>query len=110
MKFGLKQETIDAINKVFASFPQIEEAIIYGSRAKGNFKHGSDIDITLKGDKLTLTVLNKIAWAIDDLLLPYSVDLSIFNKLNNAALAEHINRIGISFYKNERLSRKNEEA
>ena len=45
MKFGLKEKTITDIQSVFATVPEIEKAIIYGSRAKGNFKNGSDIDI-----------------------------------------------------------------
>lgn len=58
-KFGLNQETISKIQSVFYQFPEIEEAILYGSRAKGNYKEGSDIDLTLKGDKY-LILKNKI--------------------------------------------------
>ena len=47
MKFGLKDITIQKIQQVLAAFPQVEEAILYGSRAKGNYKDGSDIDLTL---------------------------------------------------------------
>jgi len=71
---------------------------LYGSRAKGNFKNGSDIDLTLKGDNISLTVLNSIVNQIDDLLLPYSFDLSIFNKITNPDLIEHISRVGLVFY------------
>jgi len=56
MKFGLKDETIEQVNCIFAKYPQIEEAIIYGSRAKGNYKRGSDIDLTLTGQDLTLSI------------------------------------------------------
>ena len=64
---------------MFESFDEVEEAILYGSRAKGNFKPGSDIDIVLRGEKLNLHVLNKISLDLDDLFLPYTFDISITN-------------------------------
>jgi predicted nucleotidyltransferase len=96
-KFGLTQATIDSINKVFSKYPQIDQAILYGSRAKGNFREGSDIDISLKGKNLTLDDLLKIETLIDDLLLPYKVDLSIYHLIENPEFIDHINRIGVSF-------------
>lgn len=98
MKFGLPEETIDKINSVFAKYPEVEEVIIYGSRAKGNYREGSDIDITLKGLNLTDDIRSKISWDIDDLNTPYLFDISIFNQLNAPDLEEHINRVGQVFY------------
>lgn len=98
MKFGLKKDIIDNINDVFKRHTQIEAVIIYGSRAKGNFKQGSDIDLTIKGHDLDLTMLNKISREIDDLLLPYYVDLSIYQHIDNPDLIDHINRAGNFFY------------
>lgn len=98
MKYGLKEETIRKINSVFSRYPQIYEAVLYGSRAKGNYKNGSDIDITLKGDKLDLSLVNRICLEIDDLLLPYSIDISIFNEITNPELVAHIKRVGAVFY------------
>lgn len=98
MKFGLKNEIIEKINKVFAQYPQVEEAILYGSRAKGNFKNGSDIDLALKGDKLTLSLANKISLKIDDLLLPYSFDISVYSLIDNPDVIDHIKRNGVVFY------------
>ena len=77
---------------------EIEQAVLYGSRAKGNFKPFSDIDITLMGDRLTYNTLSSLSDEIDDLLLPYSVDLSIYGKLKNADLLEHIHRMGIPIF------------
>ena len=77
MKFGLKEEIIDKINSVFVKHSEVEEVILYGSRAKGNFKKGSDIDLVLKGQQLDISLLNKINLEIDDFLLPYSFDISI---------------------------------
>ncbi len=106
MKFGLKQTTIDATNSVFNLFTEVYEAILYGSRAKGNYKNGSDIDITLKGKNMNINILNKISLVIDDLLLPYTLDLSILKQIKNPVLIAHIERVGIVFYEKEK-SKKN---
>ncbi|KAF0133902.1 MAG: DNA polymerase subunit beta [Candidatus Saganbacteria bacterium] len=102
MKYGLKEETINKINNIFAQYSQVEEAILYGSRAKGDFKKGSDIDITLKGKKLDLSLVNKISIEIDDLLLPYSFDLSILDQISSLDLLDHIKRRGIVFYSSKK--------
>lgn len=99
MKFGLKDETVEKINSIFVKHPEVEEAVIYGSRAKGNYRNGSDIDITLKGPALTHDILSKIECEIDDLNMPYLLDISIFEHLNSLDLEEHIERAGQSFYK-----------
>ncbi|UFS72791.1 nucleotidyltransferase domain-containing protein [Geomonas sp. RF6] len=98
MRFGLKEATIASINAVLARHPAVEKGVLYGSRAKGNFKPGSDIDLTLYGDSLASPELGAIAEELDDLLLPYEIDLSIFHRLGNAELQEHITRVGVVFY------------
>jgi predicted nucleotidyltransferase len=97
-KFGLKRTTIDSINSVFENHPNIEKSMIYGSRAKGNFRIGSDIDLTLFGDKITLSELLEIENELDDLMLPYKIDISIFHKIESENLTDHILRIGKEFY------------
>lgn len=99
MTFGLKPETINKIMDVFVRYDEIDEAVLYGSRAKGNPKTGSDIDLTLKGERLNLKILNTVECELDDLLLPYSIDLSIHHQIDNPDLLDHINRIGKCFYK-----------
>lgn len=98
MKFGLKDEIIQAINSIFANHPEVEKVLIYGSRAKGNYKPASDIDLTLLGVAIDLSIMNKISWELDDLLLPYTFDLSIYHHLNDPDLLDHINRVGAIFY------------
>ena len=98
MRYGLKYKTIEKINNVFTKYPQIERVVLYGSRAKGNYKTGSDIDLTLIGDNLNLSVINKISNEIDDLLLPYTIDISIFAQISNPNLIEHIKRVGVVFF------------
>lgn len=98
-RFGLKSKTIQMIGEVFAEHPQVERAIIYGSRAKGNYKNGSDIDLTLCGGAdLTWDVLYKIIDELDDLLLPYTIDLSILANINDPDVVDHIRRVGVTFY------------
>ena len=98
MKSGLSEDTHQKICAVFAQFPAIEKAVLYGSRAKGNYKTGSDIDLTLYGTELSLDQLGAIAEALDDLLLPYMIDLSLFEQLDHGALQAHIERVGMVFY------------
>ena len=99
MRFGLKETTISQINTVLAQYPQVESSILYGSRAKGNYKPSSDIDLTLTGDKIDLRLIHKIETALDDLLLPYTIDLSAYRHLTNPQLLDHIDRVGKSFYR-----------
>ena len=98
MPYGLKKECIEKITEIFEQHDEIEAAILYGSRAKGNYKPGSDIDLTLKGKGLNLTVLNRISLELDDLMLPLVFDLSLYHQLNQADLIDHIQRVGKVFY------------
>lgn len=106
MKFGLKTDVINSITIIFQHHVEVEKVILYGSRAKGNFKPSSDIDLTFVGELLNQTILNKISWELDDLLLPYTFDLSIYHHLDNSDLIDHIERIGIVFYTKELVSSK----
>ena len=97
-RFGLKESTINKIISVFAKHPKIEKVLLYGSRAKGNYRNGSDIDLTLIGDELSYSYLSNIELDIDDLFLPYSFDISILKDIDNPDLVEHINRVGVVLY------------
>ncbi|MEI8038132.1 MAG: nucleotidyltransferase domain-containing protein [Verrucomicrobiota bacterium] len=97
-RFGLPPETVEKIRGVLALHPQIEKAVVYGSRAKGNYRNGSDIDLTLFGEGLDLNELLRIMNELDDLLLPYTIDLSIFATLTHPALLDHIRRVGVTLY------------
>jgi predicted nucleotidyltransferase len=98
MNHGLSATTVAKIHGVLARHPEVERAILYGSRAKGNFKPGSDIDLTLTGTILDERVLGRIDDELDELLLPYQFDLSILAKLTQADLLDHIRRVGVVFY------------
>jgi len=99
MKYGLADSAIIKIQQVFESLPEIEEVILYGSRAKGNFKQGSDIDIVVIGNKVTGKVISKLSWLLDDLLLPYTFDIADFKEINSEELLAHIKTVGSSMYK-----------
>ena len=99
--FGLPEEAVAKINGVLASHPEVESAILYGSRAKGNYRPGSDIDLTLLGEQLDHHDLLKIMNEMDDLLLPYTMDLSIFHMIDHEALRDHIQRLGREFYRRQ---------
>ena len=94
---GLLPDEIQQLKGIFAEYSQIEQVVLYGSRAKGNFRDNSDIDLTIKGD-VTIKTLFEIENKLDDLLLPYKIDLSIFSSIDNLDLVEHINRVGKVFY------------
>jgi uncharacterized protein len=102
MKFGLHEKFIAEIVSVFRKFPQVAEVILYGSRAKGTYKNGSDIDLTLKGNDISLSILNKISQDLDDLNSPYTFDISVFDHIENRDLTQHIERAGILFYSKEK--------
>lgn len=101
MKFGLDNYIISSINNVFDTFPEIEKAYIYGSRAKGNFKDGSDIDLAFVGDKLTHSLICDVSLKLDELSLPYLFDYSILKHIKDDDLLNHINRVGKIFYQQE---------
>jgi predicted nucleotidyltransferase len=91
---GLLPGEQEKLRRVFETEPSVSEVILYGSRAKGTHRLGSDIDLTLKGDGLSTGQLMDLSSAIDDLLLPYEMDLSIFDHIDNRELIDHINRVG----------------
>jgi predicted nucleotidyltransferase len=97
-EFGLPPATLEAIRRILAEVPAVKKAVIYGSRAKGTYRPGSDIDLTLFGDGLDLDILGRIASRLHESPIPYQVDLSIFELIDHAGLREHIQRVGQPFY------------
>ena len=98
MQFGLSGQTIEKINSVFARHPEVEKVVLYGSRAKGTHRPGSDIDLTLYGTEISLKQKNRILDELEELDLPYSIDLSVFSQLSHVQLRDHIERVGVVFY------------
>ncbi len=95
--FGLKQKHIELIIQCFTLYPEIEKVIIYGSCAISNYKPGSDIDLTIIGN-LNYKSLLKLENQLDDLMLPYKIDLSLYNQISNQNLIINIQLFGEIFY------------
>ena len=103
MPYGLSEQIVNKIISVFEKQPEVEEAILFGSRAKGTNREGSDIDITLKGSALNFQAIKKIELRLDEQLLPYEINLVLYKSIKNLDLREHIDRKGISIYKKTEL-------
>ena len=96
--FGLRTEDIREISHYLKEFPEIEKCIIFGSRAKGSYKSGSDVDIALKGEKVTDEVSDRLNLLLNETSsMPYYFDVLNYNSISNEKLKEHIDRIGIEF-------------
>ena len=98
-QYGIPESDLDALLSELKKNSKINEIILFGSRAKGTYRNGSDIDIALKGRKLKLNDILDATLDIDKLLLPYKLDLIIYTRINEPALIEHINRVGIILFK-----------
>jgi predicted nucleotidyltransferase len=99
MKYGLPDRTINTLYSIFKKYPGIRQVILYGSRAKGNYRNGSDIDISLKTDNtFTRKNLLRIAGDFYDSDMPYLVDVSVYDKLSSHDLKTHIDRVGKVLY------------
>ncbi|NTW33650.1 MAG: DNA-deoxyinosine glycosylase, partial [Bacteroidetes bacterium] len=103
MPFGLKEKNIFDILNILSVNKNISHVILFGSRAKGNFKQGSDIDIAIKGDKLTLNDIIKFSCKFDELSLPWKVDIVLYNRVESPELLEHIERAGVILFENNKF-------
>lgn len=98
-KFGLTGEDVAAIIAILSQEPYVDKAFIFGSRAKGNFKNGSDVDIALKGKNLTFNTISRISYLLnEETRMPYKFDVINYHTIEEPALATHIDRVGIEFY------------
>jgi predicted nucleotidyltransferase len=95
---GLTEKLLKQIVTALADEPKVEGAVLFGSRAKGNFKEGSDIDLALKGTTLTPNDLMSLAARFEELPTLKRIDLLIYNTINEPALKDHIDRVGIQLY------------
>jgi len=96
--FGLPMAACDRIVSVLRDYPEIAHATIFGSRAKGNYRPGSDIDLCLDASALTMHRRLELENRLDDLLLPWKIDLLVRDEIDNPALLEHIARVGIALF------------
>jgi len=97
-QFGLDQSDIKDIVAILKENRKVQKIIIYGSRAKGNYSKGSDIDIALKGQNLHTNDILNLSVELDDLDLPYKIDLVIYDRIEEKSLKEHIDRVGVGLF------------
>lgn len=98
-EFGLSEEATKWILRALKVFPEINDVVIFGSRAKGTNKPGSDIDFAIKGDFPEFTYPERVRTMLQEgLNLPYFFDVVDYDKITNADLKEHIDRVGKIFY------------
>lgn len=109
-RFGLPAAALGAICFVLSRFPGVDRAVIFGSRAKGNHRPGSDIDLAIEGDDIGIRDLLAIETAIDDLMLPYQMDLLLRAQIEDAALQAHIERVGQVLYQRKADAVRGERA
>lgn len=93
--FGLSEQTRTAIIACLQQYPEIAWVKIYGSRAKGNYERGSDIDLAYSS---STDILAELLAALDDLPTPYLFDVMHYESLKHQGLKEHIDRVGVVFY------------
>ena len=102
--FGISPQSFQLITDAFSQYPQIESVVLFGSRAKGNYKNGSDIDLAIKGIECTNQFTENIkAMLNEELNIPYHVDVVNYETLSHLDLKAHIDRVGKEFHINHKL-------
>jgi predicted nucleotidyltransferase len=96
---GLSDKDLDNIVRIIEKNSKIEDAVLFGSRAKGTFSNGSDIDIALKGKDISLNDVLDLSIELEELFLPYKFDLVIYERIKEEALKDHITRVGVSIFR-----------
>lgn len=96
VRYGIAVEALDSIIKTIRRQDKVKKLILFGSRAKNNFRKGSDIDIAIIADELSLSELNQIRVDLSELLLPYKVDVIDYRTISNKDIIEHINKVGVT--------------
>ena len=96
--YGLSDDTVRDLCSIFRRYKNISKVIIFGSRAKGNYRPGSDIDLALVGDGIDCREIMCILDDIDDTGLLYKVDLLDYASISGNPIGRHIDRVGKIFY------------
>jgi predicted nucleotidyltransferase len=99
---GLPPEVSARLLVLLGAEPAVEEVWLYGSRAMGRHRPGSDIDLTLVAPGLRHVDRLRLMGALDDLLLPWSIDLSLHHELPEP-LRQHVARVGLRLALRERV-------
>ena len=100
-KLGLSEKLLKSMEDIFKLKPQVERVLIYGSRAKGNYSKGSDIDITIVAPEMNFSEYLRLYSMLEDLEIPYRLDVTKYEMLEDN-IKEHIKRVGQEIYNRER--------
>jgi predicted nucleotidyltransferase len=98
MQYGLSDKNIHRVRQIFLLFPEVERVFLFGSRARGRFHPGSDVDLALEGASIRLKTLLRISRMLDDLMLPIQFDLVIYDHIRDPALLRQIDGEGVCLY------------
>jgi predicted nucleotidyltransferase len=105
MKHGLEERDINYIIESIKTFSEIKEVVLFGSRAKGKFKKGSDVDMAIKGENVTHNTVTRLSFILnEEKPLPYYFDIVHYEKIKEPELSEHIDRVGIVFYESKKVT------
>ncbi|MBF0155243.1 MAG: nucleotidyltransferase domain-containing protein [Magnetococcales bacterium] len=91
---GLSEQDLAMMQAVFRQIPAIQTVILFGSRAKGNHRPQSDVDLALVGITDPLQA-EEVAETLDRLPMPYRFDVKAWDAIRHPALMEHIRRVGV---------------
>ena len=95
MNYGLTERSYQKIKEVINKYSDYE-FIVFGSRARGDYKNGSDLDLAVKGEideKNYYAILN----SFDLLDIPYMIDIVFISKIKKKELLDAIQRDGVKF-------------
>lgn len=99
MTYGISKRDLDEITDALRKFPEIKEAVLFGSRAKGNYKSGSDIDIAIKGRAIDHACVSELSYILnEETSLPYFFDIVHYEGITEREFVEHIDRVGIKLF------------
>jgi predicted nucleotidyltransferase len=97
--FGLKTSDITTVKAILSEYSEVEEAVVFGSRAMGNYRPGSDVDLALKGDSIGFSTVRRISGILnEETNMPYQFDVVHYGAIENSDLREHIDRVGKRIY------------
>jgi len=99
VRYGLRDSDLTCITDAVCQIEEIDECILFGSRAKGNYKRGSDVDLSIKGDRITFSTVSRLfGWLNEESPMPYFFDVVQYETISNPKLIEHIDRVGIPLF------------
>lgn len=105
MVYGLKNRDIKHIIESIKAYSEIKEVVLFGSRAKGNFRNGSDVDMAIKGEEITYSTVTHLSYLLnEEKPLPYYFDIVHYEKINEPKLIEHIDHVGIVIYECKKVA------